>query len=272
MSAAAAAAASIDDDDVVVECTGKVPVKWHLKVPDLKTSLLHVLLMEPLSLLEYLLPRRRWVSGVARDVANDVCIVDYLRDNMVVPGVPDIVSATLFERIEIMLRCQKPHHIVWLFIAAMAVDAGLYTAVASTFPGPPETFEQICAYLFNKLLELQQAPYYPSTSGRIMQGMWMEVRLAVCYNDIRTIERESAPKVEKTSCPRSGGSGNGRGNNSTIQRKRREAEKRLELRQAVATPSLSQATRIEAAIDLLDLGTSGGGGGGDDDDNNNIDA
>lgn len=175
---------------------------WPTDPRLMQQSMLHVMLIDPLALLEYLLPRARWsrVPEERRYEPGRLCLLDHVRRNMCYPG--SEVSPALFERIECVLRRREPHHVALTLMALMDVDVDVYQFVASTFPGSPEAFEKIMAYLYRKLLFVVRAPWFPSTARRITYGVFIEVRQVVCHGNVPRILLECLPIVEKTSCPR----------------------------------------------------------------------
>jgi hypothetical protein len=112
------------------------------------------------------------------------------------------VSDDLFKRVEYVLSHKQPHHIVWLFVTLMEMNVRLYTAVASTFPGPPNVFEEIFGYLSVKLNGVVRSPWHPSTAGEIMRVFHLEVYAVLCYGSMRIVTAECSPGIEKTSCPK----------------------------------------------------------------------
>ena len=181
--------------------------------------MLHVLIADPLALVEYLLPPRRLVRGSVREMDGDPpCIIDKVRDDTIwrATGEADeeLIPDTLFQRLEFVLSYRQPHHIVWLFVALMEMNVSVYAMVASTFPGPPHVFEKLFGYLAVKLNGVVRSPYHPSTAGEIMRTFHCEVYAVLCHGFMRIVDLECSPSIEKTSCPRAEKSGVKRGRKS----------------------------------------------------------
>lgn len=187
-----------DEEEVMMSgsLSATTTADFALEVPHLRSSMLHALIINPCSMLQYMIP--------GKDTEGAICIVEHLRRTMVWSSDPNSnsVRESLFQRMEFVLRNGCDYHIFWLFIVAMTIDASVLEMVASTFPGPRETFYEIFGYISNKLTDLEFSCYLPCTAEEMMRMFWDEIYVVVCFGNMKSIRKEALVRTEKISCPR----------------------------------------------------------------------
>lgn len=168
---------------------------WDLTPADMSRCMLYSAASNPMSIREYLLP---WSAKSSANLDRRSCFMAHLRHELGSVG----LERGLCDRLDQIIIQDNPTYLFWVFLLCMDVDAGIYHAVLQTFPGPPEIFQQIFSYVYNKIAKLLQSPFFPSTAGDIMFHMRNEVGRTLLENNRSKIIREGEPEPEKLSHPR----------------------------------------------------------------------
>lgn len=110
----------------------------------------------------------------------------------------------LFGRLDCILAQGYPHHIIWMMVAFMEIDACFYKFVSDSYPKQYiEQFHVTFTWMYKRMLSLAKAPHFQASAGYFLALYWDELRTVVCHGNMRKIYQECSPDAEKVSCPRS---------------------------------------------------------------------